>query len=251
MLALALALLYPLTGLGAPAGHWQWDGGWPGSTASAVRVSLTLTAIALAIVVAIGTPAAWYLARVAARDRIFWEAAVLIPVLMPPLALGLLLSLAYGPQTAVGAALLRLGILTSNSATAFVATQVYVSIGYYVVAARAAIAAVPRELEQTAALLGLTPWRIFRRVTFPLARLGLAAAVSIAWVRAIGEFGAVIVTAYYPSGMPVQVWINLQDGGIPAVMPLLVIFILTALPLPWLIHIIAGRRQAPIDGRDA
>ena len=251
MLAFALALLYPLSGLGAPAGDWQWNGGIPGSTASAVRVSLTLTAVALAIVVAIGTPVAWYLARMAGRDRTLWEGAILISVLMPPLALGILLSLAYGPQTTIGASLMRAGIPTSNSATAFVATQVYVSIGYYIVAARAAISAVPRELEQTAALLGLTPWRIFRRVTFPLARLGLTAAVSIAWVRALGEFGAVIVTAYYPSGMPVQVWINLQNAGIPAVMPLLVIFLLTALPLPWLIHIFAGQRLTNRDGLSA
>ena len=95
-----------------------------------------------------------------------------------------------------------------------------------------------------AALLGLRPWQVFRRVTFPLARLGFAAAVSLAWVRALGEFGAVIVTAYYPSGMPVQIWINLQDAGMPAVMPLLVVFLLTALPLPWVIHLLAQRRHA-------
>jgi molybdate/tungstate transport system permease protein len=248
MIAFALALLYPLIGLDAPAGQWQWDGGIPGSTVRAVRVSLTLTAAAMLIVVVIGTPVAWYLARMAGRDRILWEAAILISVLMPPLALGILLSLAYGPQTAIGAWLIRIGIPTSNSASAFVATQVYVSIGYYIVAARAAIASVPAELELTAGLLGLSPWRIFRRVTFPLARLGLAAALSIAWVRALGEFGAVIVTAYYPSGMPVQVWINLQNAGIPAVMPLLVIFLLTALPLPWLIHILADRHGFVLNG---
>ncbi|MBF6570221.1 MAG: ABC transporter permease subunit [Candidatus Binataceae bacterium] len=138
---------------------------------------------------------------------------------------------------------MSLGIPTSNSATAFIATQVYVSVGYYVLAARAAIATVPRDLERTAALLGLPPWRVFCRVTFPLAKLGLAAAFSLAWVRALGEFGAVIVTAYYPSGMPVQIWVNLQDSGMPAVMPLLVIFMLTALPLPWLIHILAESRS--------
>jgi molybdate/tungstate transport system permease protein len=251
MLVFAIALLYPLIGLGTAAGKWEWDGGIPGSTASAVRVSLILTVVALAIVVTIGTPVAWYLARWAGRDRIWWDGAVLISVLMPPLALGILLSLAFGPQTSIGAWLMQVGVLTSNSVTAFVATQVYVSIGYYIVAARAAIAAVPYELEQTAGLLGHTPWQVFRRITFPLARLGLAAAVSIAWVRALGEFGAVIVTAYYPSGMPVQVWINLQNAGIPAVMPLLVIFLLTALPLPWFIHILAQRRFAFREGRHA
>jgi hypothetical protein len=44
--------------------------------------------------------------------------------------------------------------------------------------------------------------------------------------------------------MPVQIWVNLQDAGMPAVMPLLVVFLLTALPLPWLIHLIAQRRSS-------
>jgi molybdate/tungstate transport system permease protein len=243
MIAFTIALLYPLAGLFAPIGRWQWNGSVAGSTASAVKVSLSLTGLAILVDVAVGTPIAWYLARHAGRDRIVWEAAVLISVLMPPLALGILLSLAFGPQTTFGGCLLRIGILTSNSRVAFVTTQVYVSIGYYIVAARAALAAVPSELERIAALLGLRPWQVFRRVTFPLARLGLAAALSLAWVRALGEFGAVIITAYYPSGMPVQIWVNLEDAGMPAVMPLLVIFILIALPLPWLIHLLAQTRS--------
>jgi molybdate/tungstate transport system permease protein len=242
MLAFTLALLYPLAGLFARVGRWQWDGSIPGSTASSVRVSLVLTGIALLFDIILGTPVAWYLARHTGRDKIVWEAAVLISVLMPPLALGILLSLAFGPSMAPGAWLLRMGLPTSNSPLAFVATQFYVSVGYYVLAARAALAAVPGDLEQTAALLGLRPWQVFRRVTFPLARLGLAAAFSLAWVRALGEFGAVMITAYYPSGMPVQIWINLQDAGMPAVMPLLVVFLITALPLPWAIHLLAQRR---------
>jgi molybdate/tungstate transport system permease protein len=98
-------------------------------------------------------------------------------------------------------------------------------------------------LQKQAALLGLTPIRVFLRVTLPLARLGLAVALSIAWVRAIGEFGAVVVTAYYPSGMPVQLWVNLQSFGLPAVLPLLVVFLAAALPLPWMIHVLAQRQR--------
>ncbi len=244
LMVFTLALLYPLTGLFTPVGAWQWDGAVAGSTAAAVKVSLSLTALAMLLDVLIGTPVALYLARSAGRDRILWEAAILVSILMPPLALGILLSLAFGTQTALGAWLLRLGLMTSNSPLAFTATQVYVSIGYYIVAARAALAAVPLDLQRIAALLGLGPWQVFRRVTFPLARLGLAAAFSLAWVRALGEFGAVLVTAYYPSGMPVQIWVNLQDAGMPAVMPLLVIFIATALPLPWALHLIAQFRSA-------
>jgi molybdate/tungstate transport system permease protein len=244
MLAFTLALLYPLLGLCAPVGHWQWDGSIPGSTVSSVKTSLSLTGLAMLIDVTIGTPVAVYLTRHAGPERIVWEAAILISALMPALALGVLLSLAFGSTTAPGAWLLRMGFPTSNSPLAFTATQVYVSIGYYIIAARAAVAAVPRELERIAALLGLRPWQVFRRVTFPLARLGLAAALSLAWVRALEEFGVGVVTAYYPSGMPVQIWINLQDAGMPAVMPLLIVFLLTALPLPWLIHLAAQRRDS-------
>ena len=130
-----------------------------------------------------------------------------------------------------------------NTPTAVGTTQVYVGMGYYVLGAVAALDAVPVMLQKQAALLGLTPFRVFLRVTLPLSRLGLAVALSIAWVRAIGEFGAVVVTAYYPSGMPVQLWVNLQSFGLPAVLPLLVVFIAVALPLPWLIHVLAQRQR--------
>jgi molybdate/tungstate transport system permease protein len=168
---------------------------------------------------------------------------LLIPILLPPLALGILMTLAFAPYGSVGSWLERYGITMTNSATAFVTTQVYVGMGYYVLGAVAALDAVPIMLQKQAALLGLTPIRVFLRVTLPLARLGLAVALSIAWVRAIGEFGAVVVTAYYPSGMPVQLWVNLQSFGLPAVMPLLVLFLTVALPVPWLIHVFAQRRR--------
>ncbi len=238
------ALLYPLTGLAMPVGPWRWDHEMGASTLAAVKVSLGLTTLALLIVIALGTPAAYYLARLSGLERAVFEGAIIVSVLMPPLALGLLLSLSFGPTSPLGAYLLRLGVATSNSPTSFVLTQVYVAMGYYVIAARAAFAAVPRELEMVAGLLGQRPLAVFARVTFPLARLGLAAAASIAWVRALGEFGAVIVTSYYPAGIPVRIWIDLQQAGLPAVMPLLLVFLVSALPLPWLIHMLAHRDGA-------
>jgi len=239
----ALALLYPFTALFARIGAWQWGEDVRGPALSSVRVSLSLTTAAMLIIVALGTPVAAYVARCRTRERLLWQAVLLIPILVPPLALGILLTLAFGPYGTVGSWLEHFGILMTNSATAFVYTQVYVGMGYYVLGAVAAFDAVPSMLQKQAALLGLAPWKVFLRVTLPLSRLGLAVALSIAWVRAIGEFGAVIVTAYYPSGMPVQVWVNLQSFGLPAVMPLLVVFLAVALPLPWLVHVLAQRRR--------
>lgn len=239
----ALLLLYPFTALFARIGPWQWDADVRGPALASVRVSLLLTALAMLIIVALGTPVAAYIARCRASERLLWQAVLLIPILLPPLALGILLTLAFGPFGAVGTLLQRYGVVMTNSATAFVVTQVYVGMGYYVLGAVAALDAVPTMLQKQAALLGLTPMKVFLRVTLPLSRLGLAVALSIAWVRAIGEFGAVVVTAYYPSGMPVQLWVNLQSFGLPAVMPLLVVFLAVALPLPWLAHVLAQRQR--------
>ncbi len=239
----ALALLYPFSALFAHIGPWQWGDEVRGPSLASMRVSLVLTGYSMAIILAMGTPVAAYIAHCRVRERLIWQAALLIPILLPPLALGILLSLAFGPYGAVGTWLQHFGIAMTNSATAFVATQVYVGVGYYVLGAVAAFDAVPHRLQKQAALLGLTPWKVFLRVTLPLSRLGLAVALSIAWVRAFGEFGAVVVTAYYPAGMPVQLWVNLQSFGLPAVMPLLIIFLSVALPLPWLVHVLAQRRR--------
>jgi len=239
----AAALLYPFTALLARIGPWQWGPEVRGPAMASVRVSLSLTGLAMVIIVALGTPVAAYIARCHARERLVWQALLLIPILLPPLALGILLTLAFGPYGSVGAWLEHYGIVMTNSATAFVMTQVYVGMGYYVLGAVAALDAVPMMLQKHAALLGLTPLKVFLRVTLPLSRLGLAVALSLAFVRAIGEFGAVVVTAYYPSGMPVQLWVNLQSFGLPAVMPLLLVFLAIALPFPWLVHVLAQRQR--------
>src|ERR1700694_1360736 len=216
----AAALLYPFACLLARVGAWMWSGSIARASWESARTSLLLTGLAMIVVVIVGTPVALYVARCANRERIWWVAAFLLSILLPPLALGLLFAIAFGPHTWIGRALLQLGIPTSNSAAAFVATQIYVGAGYYLLGSIAAL----------------------RMVPVPLAGAGLAAALGLAWVRAIGEFGAVMVTAYYPAGMPVQLWTNLQNFGLPAVLPLLVIFIVTTLPLVWLLQIVAQRR---------
>jgi molybdate/tungstate transport system permease protein len=201
----------------------------------AIFVSLAGGALALTLIAVIGTPVAHYLARGSGRWGALAEVLVLIPMLMPTLAIGILLAAVYGPAAPMGHALASLGILLTNTPAAFVLAALYAAMPTYVVAARAALAKVPVELEEVARTLGQAPARVFFRVTLPLARSGLAAALSLAWVRAMGEFGIVLIIAYYPQGLPVRLWVDLQDEGVAAVFPLLAVFLLLALPLPlWL-----------------
>ncbi|MDE2457606.1 MAG: ABC transporter permease subunit [Rhodospirillales bacterium] len=191
--------------------------------------------MAMLVIVLAGTPLALYLARSRGRLVLLAEAVVLMPMLMPTLALGILLAVVYGPSAPLGRAFGALGITLTNTPAAFLLATVYAALPTYVVAARGAIAQVPPDYEELARTLGDTPFRARLRVTLPLARRGLSAAVSLAWVRALGEFGIILIVAYYPAGMPVQLWTDVQDLGLQAVFPLVGMFLLATLPLPlWL-----------------
>ncbi|OIQ84955.1 sulfate transport system permease protein CysT [mine drainage metagenome] len=243
----AAAALVALAVLGVPfaglvlATPWRTLALQPGDVA-ALAVSVRYTLVALALVVLLGTPLAWVLARQSFRGKWLAEALVLLPLLTPPLAMGLLLAISFGPYSTIGRAGAALGLSLSNTPAAFVLAQVYGSAPYFVIAARTAFEGVPRELEQISLTLGQSPWRTFVRITLPLARLGLVAGVALAWVRALGEFGIVLIMAYYPRGIPVKLWVNLEDVGMPAVYPLLWLFLVIGLPLPLLLGLAARRR---------
>ncbi len=209
----------------------------------AVAVSLGYSLLALVPIIGLGTPLAWWLARRPSPIKWLADGLLLLALLTPPLAMGLLLATTFGPYGVVGRLLQHAGVSLTNSAPAFVMAQFYAALPYYVIAARAAFEGVPRELEQIALTLGHSPTRCFFHVSLPLARLGLAAALALAWVRALGEFGVVLIVAYYPQGIPVKLWVNLQDIGLPAVYPLLWVFFLVALPLPLVLGLMARRHR--------
>ena len=223
------------------ATHWS-DFHFASGDVRSMGVSLGYSLISLALIVAFGTPLAWWLARHSFHGKWVLEAIILLALLTPPLAMGILLATLFGPYGPVGSLVAHTGVELTNSAPAFVLAQFYGALPYYVVAARAAFEGVPRELEHIALTLGKSPWQTFWLVSMPLARLGLAAGIALAWVRALGEFGIVLILAYYPQGIPVKLWVNLQDIGLSAVYPLMWVFFLVAMPLPLMLGL-ASRRQ--------
>ncbi|MDE2516262.1 MAG: ABC transporter permease subunit [Rhodospirillales bacterium] len=200
----------------------------------------------LALIALLGTPLAQ---RLAAPRPPGWrgkaigivEAMVLLPMLTPTLAMGIVLAATFGPNTALGAAAQHLGLRLTNSFPAFLLAGVYAALPVYVVGARAALAEVPSALTDVARTLGDRPGRLFFRITLPLAGRGIAAALALAWVRAVGEFGVVLIIAYYPQGLPVRLWVDFQEAGLPAVFPLVLAFLALALPLPLALGLRARR----------
>jgi molybdate/tungstate transport system permease protein len=204
--------------------------------------------ITLAVLLVLGTPLAWKLARGSLPFPRVWEAGVLCSLLLPPLVIGLLLIFMVGPFTPIGELLGHLHLSATNTFLALVIAEVYESAPYYVLGAQAAFAAVDPVIEEQAALLGDRPSRVARRVTLPLAAPGLAMALAVAWARAMGAFGAVVIIAYHPYGIPLQIWTTLQETGLPTALPFALVLLVVALPLPLAAYFWSararGRRRA-------
>jgi molybdate/tungstate transport system permease protein len=206
-------------------------------------VSLESGGVTLAVLMLAGTPLAWMLARGNLRFPRVWEAGLLASLLMPPLVVGLLLVFMVGPFTPIGEGLAHLHLSASNTFLALVIAEVYESAPYYVLGAQSAFAGVDPRMEQQAALLGDRPSRVLRRVTLPLAGPGLAMALAIAWARAMGAFGAVIIIAYHPYGLPLQIWVTLQETGLASALPFALVLLVVALPLPLAAYIWSARAR--------
>lgn len=225
-----LLLLLPFVALfgQTPWLHFALDYG----DLSAIAVSIGYGVVALALITLLGIPLAFWLAHTRHRLRVVAELLVLAALLTPALAMGILLSDTYGPYGPVGEPLSRLGISLNNNAGAFILAQLYSGLAYFILAARSAFENVPHTYEEAAQGLGATPWSTFWSITFPVASRGLGAGLALAWVRVVGEFGVVMIFAYFPQGIPVKLYNNLQTDGVDAVYSLLWLLLLATLPLP-------------------
>lgn len=208
---------------------------------SAIAVSMGLGVLALGIIILIGMPVAWWLSQASGRKRLIGELLVMVPLLTPPLAMGILLVSAFGPYGVFGRWLLLVGAKLVNNPAAFVLAQIYGALPYFIVVARSAFDTVPKNILEAGQTLGASPWNRFRFLTLPLALPGLASAVTLAWVRAVGEFGIVMIFAYFPQGIPVKLYTNLQNDGVDAVYTLLWMLLLVTLPLPMVCFALSKR----------
>ncbi|HEY6275738.1 MAG TPA: ABC transporter permease subunit [Streptosporangiaceae bacterium] len=227
----------------------------PGEVMSALRapgaltplvVSLESGAVTLAVLIGLGTPLGWLMARGRLPLPRLWEAGVLAALLLPPLVVGLLLVFMVGPLAPIGEALAKFNLSATNTFLALVIAEVYESAPYYVLGAQAAFAGVDPRLEEQAGLLGDRPARVARRITLPLAAPGLAMALAVAWARAIGAFGAVIIIAYHPYGLPLQIWTTLQETGLPTALPFALVLLVVALPLPLAAYFWSARARGRV-----
>ena len=165
------------------------------ASTDALRLSLETSTIAMAAVVAVGTPAAYWLATRVFKAKPVLVAMLELPLVLPPAVAGIGLFAAFGRFGLLGGVLRAVGVEIPFTQVAVVMALAFVASPFYVRQAHAAFAAVDPELLGAARTLGAGPGGAFWRVGVPVARQGLSAGAALAWARALGEFGATIMFA--------------------------------------------------------
>lgn len=162
---------------------------------SVTALTVVMAALATAATLVPGLLLAWILTRGRFRGRLLLETFVSLPLVLPPVATGLILLMLLAPRGALGGLLATLGIEIVFTWKAVVIAMAVMGLPLFVRTARAGFEQVDPRYERAASTLGARPFRVFLTVTLPLARPSLAAAAVLCFARAIGEFGATMMIA--------------------------------------------------------
>ena len=161
-----------------------------------IAVFTALAALAATVVMLPpGIALAWVLARHRFRGKAVVETLASLPLVMPPVATGLLLLWLVGRRGPIGKLLAPFGIEVVFTPAAVVLAMAVMGLPLLVRTARAGFEQVTKRYEQMAETLGARPWCVFTTVTLPLASRNILAGALLGFTRALGEFGATIVVA--------------------------------------------------------
>jgi molybdate transport system permease protein len=157
--------------------------------------TLLMAAVATLLMLPPGVLIGWVLARRRFRGHVLLETLVSLPLVMPPVATGLILLMLVAPAGPVGRVLQGAGIEIVFTWKAVVLAMAVMGLPLVARSVRAGIEQVDRRYEAVASTLGASPWRVFISITLPLALPGVLAGAVLGFARALGEFGATIMIA--------------------------------------------------------
>jgi sulfate transport system permease protein len=224
---LSLIVLLPLAAL-----VWHARGGGLAAFRTAITepqavaaLKLTLVAsVAVALVNALmGTIVAWVLVRDRFPGQGVVNALIDLPFALPTIVAGLTLLALYGPQGPTP-------IDIAFSRTAVVLALLFVTLPFVIRTVQPVLIELDREMEEAAASLGATAFQVFRRIVFPNLLPAVLSGVALAFARAIGEFGAVVLISgnlpYKTEIASVYIFGRIESGDPPAAAAVSVVLLL-------------------------
>ena len=156
-----------------------------------LQVGLWCAILGLPVAVALG----WLLARRTFPGKLLLNMIIFTPLVVPPVVTGYLLLITFGRMTLIGRFFEQFGVSFSFTFVGAVLAAFIVGMPLYIMSIRSAFESIDPKLEEMAMTLGHTPLKVFFKVTLPLAFPGIGAGALLAFVRALGEFGATVMIA--------------------------------------------------------
>lgn len=159
----------------------------------ALMLSLKVAFFAIVWLIPLGIAVAWLLARKQFVGKSLVDSIIHLPLVLPPVVIGYMLLISMGRQGFIGSLLYEhFGLVFSFNWKGAVLACIVVSLPLMVRSIRLSLESVDTKLEQAAATLGASPFKIFVTITLPLTIPGIITGTMLAFARSLGEFGATI-----------------------------------------------------------
>lgn len=201
---------------------------------SALYLSAKIALFATLVSLPLAMLLAWILARHQFRGKFIVEAALQLPMVLPPVVLGYLLLVAFGTQGFIGRYLQQwFDIQLAFNWKGAVLASIIMAFPLMVQPIKLAFQMVDHRLEQAAATLGAKPWQVFLTISLPLASSGILIGSILCFSRSLGEFGATMTFVGNIAGetrtIPLAIYSFIQQpGGEAAAARLVVLSMLLA-----------------------
>jgi molybdate transport system permease protein len=218
----------------------------------AARVSLVLAAGTAAVLLPVGLVLARWLAFSTWRGKPVAEAALMLPLLLPPTVIGFYLLVALGQGAPLGAWLSRqLGLRLVFSFEGLLVASVLINLPFMTQPIQRAFAAIPNSLREAAWVSGLGRWRTFTRIELPLAWPGLLAGVALTAAHTLGEFGVVLMVGGSIPGqtrtLSIAIYDRVQAFDMAGAQKMALVLVATSLVAVALVF--AADRRRPLQER--
>lgn len=199
LLYLGSMVVLPLVALGLQAAEPGASAFWKALANPfawhALKLTFT-TAFAMVVINAVtGTATAWVLVRYTFPGKALVNALIDLPFAVPTIVTGLMLVVLYGPTSTLGAVLGRHGLAVIYEQPGIVLALMFVTYPFVIRSVQPVLLEMDRAEEEAAATLGAGPLLTFWRVTLPTLRPAILTGAALAFSRALGEFGSVILVA--------------------------------------------------------
>jgi molybdate transport system permease protein len=179
---------------------------------AALGLTLRLAFVTTLCLLILGTPLAYWISSAHTFPRRIAQAAVALPLVLPPTVLGFYLLVWLGPARAPGRALIHLiGHPLAFTFSGLVVGSVIYSLPFAVQPLVLAFSHVDRNLTDVASTLGASPLTIFRRIILPLSRTGFLTAAVLTFAHTVGEFGVVLMLGGDIPGLTRTLSISIYD----------------------------------------